>query len=327
MSEDFDFEIPRVVSTIRQRECESVILQFPEGLKRRAMDVTAEISKNLPECYIVVSGEPCFGACDVPQSEADLIVNFGHLPIPSLDSESTIMFVQARSNADPTPVLKKSLDVIPQSIGLLTTAQHLHLIPMMAEFLSGRGKVVRVGKGDGRLYGEGQILGCNASSAKAISSEVEAFLFIGTGAFHAIAIALSTTKPVFIANPITEEVRTIDELRDRLLRQRHAVIHKAKESETFGVLVSTKPGQRRIPLALKIHNDFIRAGKKSVIVEMENVSSQKLNAFGLDCWVSTACPRLAIDDSAMFENPVITPIESEVVLGIREWEDYEFDQI
>jgi len=327
MTEDFDFEIPRVVSTIRQRKCKSVILQFPEGLKRRAMDVAAEISEQLPDCSIIVSGEPCFGACDVPHSEADLVVNFGHLPIPSLASEQTVLFVQARSSADPLPVLEKALDLIPDSVGLVTTAQHLHLIPMMADFLSGEGKNVKVGKGDGRLYGEGQVLGCNVSSARAVADDVDAFLFVGTGMFHPVAVALSTSKEVFVANPVTGEVSDVGELKDRMLRQRHAVIQNAGKAERFGVLVSTKPGQKRMALARSTHENIVGAGKHSIIVEMDNVSRQKLDAFGLDCWVSTACPRLAIDDSEMFEKPVITPVELEIVLSARKWEDYAFDEI
>ena len=41
----------------------------------------------------------------------------------------------------------------------------------------------------------------------------------------------------------------------------------------------------------------------------------------------TACPRIAIDDSAMYKKPVITPQELEIVLGLRDWDDYLMDEI
>ena len=49
--------------------------------------------------------------------------------------------------------------------------------------------------------------------------------------------------------------------------------------------------------------------------------------FDADAYVSTACPRIAIDDYSRYRKPMITPSELEIVLGIREWEDYEMDYI
>ncbi|MCK5310177.1 MAG: diphthamide synthesis protein, partial [Thermoplasmata archaeon] len=50
-------------------------------------------------------------------------------------------------------------------------------------------------------------------------------------------------------------------------------------------------------------------------------------ALGLDAWISTACPRLAIDDYSTYEKPILTPIELEILLGKRAWEEYAFDEI
>ncbi|MBU2560389.1 2-(3-amino-3-carboxypropyl)histidine synthase subunit, partial [archaeon] len=49
---------------------------------------------------------------------------------------------------------------------------------------------------------------------------------------------------------------------------------------------------------------------------------RKLGAF-----VNTACPRISIDDAGKFKRPLITPVELEIVLGAREWEDYAIDEI
>jgi 2-(3-amino-3-carboxypropyl)histidine synthase len=50
-------------------------------------------------------------------------------------------------------------------------------------------------------------------------------------------------------------------------------------------------------------------------------------AFKVDAFVSTACPRIAIDDALRYKRPMLTPIELEVALGVRAWEDYAFDSI
>ena len=60
---------------------------------------------------------------------------------------------------------------------------------------------------------------------------------------------------------------------------------------------------------------------------MNEISPQGLMAYRVDAFVSTACPRLAMDDYSRYDKPVLTPIEAEVALGIREWDDYVFDAI
>jgi 2-(3-amino-3-carboxypropyl)histidine synthase len=57
----------------------------------------------------------------------------------------------------------------------------------------------------------------------------------------------------------------------------------------------------------------------------DEVIPEYLEGYGLDCYVSTACPRLAVDDYSRFKKPVITPPELEIALKEREWKDYGFD--
>ena len=61
MTETFDFEIDRIVRTINGRKCHKVILQFPEGLKRKAAEVATAISGQV-NSEIIIHGEPCFRA-------------------------------------------------------------------------------------------------------------------------------------------------------------------------------------------------------------------------------------------------------------------------
>jgi len=163
--------------------------------------------------------------------------------------------------------------------------------------------------------------------ARAASPKVDSFLFVGTGDFHAIAIALATSKPVLVADPVSCEVRTVDEARDRLLRQRHAAIERARSAKNFGIIISRKQGQRRVMVAAQVREMLIAAGYGATLVEMDLVTPQKLQAIGLDAWVSTACPRLAIDDHGAFQMPMLTPPEAEILAGKRSWDDYVFDEI
>ncbi|MDD4307765.1 MAG: diphthamide biosynthesis enzyme Dph2 [Thermoplasmata archaeon] len=326
MKEDFDFENARVVQVIRERACRKVLLQFPEGLKRRAPEVASALS-SLTDATIIISGDQCFGACDIPATDADLIVQYGHLPIPCLETPKSVMYIQARSSADPIPVLEAVLPRLSGTVGLLTTAQHIHFLVGMADFLGSKGLKVLIGKGESRLYADGQVLGCNASCARAVADKVDAFLFVGTGDFHPLAVSLATSKPVFAADPMTLEVRDMSEQRDRLLRQRHAAIERARSAKRIGIIISSKIGQRRERAAVAVVGMLESAGFTAILTEMDLITPAKLDTIGLDAWVSTACPRLAIDDSASFRTPVLTVPEAEILAGKRAWENYILDEI
>ena len=51
-----------------------------------------------------------------------------------------------------------------------------------------------------------------------------------------------------------------------------------------------------------------------------------LKTFKIDAYVSCACPRIAIDDYAMFDAPILTPQEFRIVLGEAKWDDFRFDE-
>ncbi len=323
----FDFEIPRIVAAVKNAGHTSVLLQFPEGLKRNAIDVAFQLEGQLEDVDVQISGEPCFGACDLPHHPEGLVVNFGHYPIPNLTHEGDVIFIPARSNTDPIPIVRKALPELKGTVGVVSTPQYIHRVSEIVDFLSNNNIIPFVSKGDDRIFKKGQVLGCNISAARSISKDIDMILFIGAGNFHPLALALGTDKDIIIVDPDIAEIRRINDLKDRVLRQRHAVISQAKDAEIFGVILSTKPGQRRQILARDIVKDLRKAGKKAFVVEMENTSPQILDSFSATAWVSTACPRLAIDDHLAYNRPIITPPELDIILGKREWEDYVFDEI
>ncbi|MDY7082264.1 MAG: diphthamide synthesis protein, partial [Halobacteria archaeon] len=75
----FDFEIDRILDEIEERGCEKVALQFPQGLKRRATSVVEELRQHAPDTQFYISGEPCYGACDLDEwllKRTDVLVHF-----------------------------------------------------------------------------------------------------------------------------------------------------------------------------------------------------------------------------------------------------------
>ena len=325
---NYDFRLDEVVQKIKEMNAKAVGIQFPEGLKIHAVRVAEKI-ENETDAVVIISGDPCYGACDVSDTHmeglVDLIVHFGHIEFP-IEYKVPVLFIEAYSKIDIDNVLKKSLPFLEnyKKIGLVTTIQHLTLISQISDFLAGSGKEVVMKEGAGTR--KGQVLGCNFSAIKDV--DADAFLFIGSGNFHALGITLFTEKPVFIADPYMNEVRTIDEFRDRILRIRFARITKASDAQKFGIIVSSKRGQFRLDLAKSLKKMIDKEKREAFIIMLDNVSPDLLIPYmDLDAFVVTACPRVAIDDASMYKKPLLTPKELEIVLNKREWEDYKIDEI
>ena len=324
----YNMDLDKVIRKINSKNVETVGLQFPEGLKMQATKIARKIEEET-ESTVIISGDPCFGACDVSdykmKGSVDLIVHYGHTPLP-LKYEVPTIFVEAFANIDIKENLKQCLDALKDysRIALVTTTQHLHLLNEIKDYLEDNGKEVVLGSS--KSTRKGQVLGCNFSSIKNLDAEI--FLFIGSGNFHPLGINLFSNTPVLALDPYNNELRRMDEYADRILRIRFARITKARTAEKWGIIVSSKEGQYRMNLAKEIKKILEEQGMEAYIILMDNVSPDALLPYmELDAFVVSACPRIAIDDSQMYKKPLLTPQELEIVLNKREWENYQLDEI
>ena len=324
----FDFQLDNIVAWIRDGGYSSVALQLPEGLKIRATEISDYLSEKTGVDVLVI-GFPCYGACDLfnYKGKTDALVHFGHSPIPSQGDDPNVLYIESRSDVTLDETIMDSLKDLPERIGLLATIQYLDLIPVMKQMLESSGRKVSVGVGDRRIAYPGQVLGCNCSSAEAVIDDVDAFLFLGEGDFHPLAAAFGVKKEIFVLNPVTKELRNMSETRDRILRKRFAAIQSAKNAQTFLVIVCSKIGQDRSSEADRAIEKIRSHGLKAYKAVMEEITPMSLMAYRVDAFVNTACPRVAMDDSAKYDRPMLTIPELEIVLDERTWADYEFDQI
>ena len=324
----FDFEPDRIVAWIRDGGYSSVALQLPEGLKVHAAGLSDLLSERTG-VDVTIIGYPCYGACDLYDYKGltDALVHFGHSPIPSQGDDPDVLYIESRSDAVVDDSVMGSLSDLPGKVGILATVQYLGLIPKVREMLEASGRTVLVGMGDRRICHPGQVLGCNCSAAEAVMDDVDAFLFIGEGDFHPLAAAFGVKKQVLVLNPITGEIRDMSETRDRILRKRFAAIQRAREAQTYLVIICTKLGQNRSAEADRIVSMLRAHGKTAVKAVMEEINPMSLMSYRVDAYVNTACPRIAMDESARYERPMLTIPELEIVLDERTWDGYEFDQI
>ncbi|UCF13846.1 MAG: diphthamide biosynthesis enzyme Dph2 [Thermoplasmatales archaeon] len=334
--EGYSIDLEKVAQTIKKKGYKTVAIQIPEGLKRYVLKIV-EFLEYETHATMIVSADPCFGACDIVNNklknlDVEFVIHVGHTPIPEIENYCIpTTFVNALSTKDITKAVEKSLSFLEgKRIGIVTTAQHLHSLDVAENILQKNNFKPILTTGDARISTKGQILGCDFSAGMNIIDKVDCFLFIGSGTFHPVGLLLSSKKPVIAADPYTNSVKKqeIDELKDIILRQRYGAIANSKNASKFGILVGLKRGQQRMDLAYRVRKTFDAFNKKSLIIALDNFSPISLQGFSnIDCFVSIACPRIAIDDYLQYKIPIITSIELEIVLGKRKWEDYRFDQI
>ena len=321
----FDLEEAQLIKEIDQRKAKRVLIQLPEGLKTEGCRLAAIAEK--AGAVAIVSADPCYGACDMATIEAeilgaDLILHYGHTEMIR-ENGVPIVYVEARANVDVKDVIMKALPYFDRwkSIGLTTTVQHVHALDEAKKLLLDAGKVVAIGNA-GRLKYAGQVIGCDYSNAKSVAKDIEAFLFIGGGRFHAIGLALATSKPTVVADPYEKRAYEVDVLVERVLKQRWASICEAQNAKNFGILIGLKSGQIRIEKALELKSALEMSGRKAVLLAVREETPEIIMQFpSIDAFINTACPRISLDDASRFSKPVILPNETLVVLRRMTWEE------
>ncbi len=212
------------------------------------------------------------------------------------------LFIEARSTKK---IKLDKINQLPKRIGLVSTIQFSNQLNLVKKQLENKGKKVFIGKPNKHAIELGQVLGCDVSSATNIQNKVDCFLYIGTGEFHAIGIALQVSKPVFKYNPFTNKLTKVSE-KEIKLYQKKKIIRKSllKDAKKVGILISTKPGQHLVQGKL---NDIQRKlkGKQVFKFISDTINPNDLLNFpDIDIWVNTACPRL-VDDQELFKKPII----------------------
>ena len=275
----------------------------------------------------VVSADPCYGACDMAFQDAqslgaDLLVHYGHSEMMCQEQVPTI-YVEAKAVVSVKGTVKKALPLLKpwKKIGLVTTVQHVEMLSEARQTLLKAGKSLAIGDA-GRTKYPGQVFGCDYSNAKAVVKDVEAFLFVGGGRFHAIGAALATAKPTVVADPYERRAYSVENEVKKIMKQRLASINEAREAVKFGVLTGLKSGQKRLDDALWVKERLGEAGKKATLLVLREVTPEVLMQFPtIEAFVNTACPRISLDDASKFRTPVLTLNETLVALGESTWEE------
>jgi 2-(3-amino-3-carboxypropyl)histidine synthase len=321
-------EEKRLEQEVWSRNARLVLVQLPEGLKAHGPRLAAAIEK--AGALAILSADPCYGACDLASVDAnglgvDLLVHYGHSEMTHFTPEHTppTLYIEARADCSVSEATEEAIPLLKNwtSIGLATTIQHIHKLTEAKHVLLGAGKKVTIGDA-GILKHAGQVTGCDYSNAKAALEEVDAFLFVGGGRFHALGVALATLRPTIAADPYQKKAFSLEAQAEKTVRKRYANIHETSQAKMLGILLGLKPGQSRLAKALEIKRLAEATGKKATLLALREVTPEALMQFPtIDAFVNTACPRLSLDHPEQFGKPMLLPIEFFVASQRLEWEE------
>jgi 2-(3-amino-3-carboxypropyl)histidine synthase len=209
-------------------------------------------------------------------------------------------FVEARYKGK-VELPDEVIGLLPKRIALFTTVQFLDNVAEIKKQLEEEGKKVLLLKAEHAKY-PGQLLGC---SIKKFDDNIDAFLYIGDGLFHPQALILKNNKPVFIYNPFSKKYAKIEEKDVDLMKKKNEGAKlKFLSSKEIGVLISTKPGQQQIKKAYELEKKF--PGKNFYFFLFDTINFAELENFPfIECFVNTACPRIAFDEAEKIRKAVV----------------------
>jgi len=209
----------------------------------------------------------------------------------------------------------KSIELLKKykKISLFTTINFIDKIKDLKTQLIFNNFEVIISKAD-RAKLKGQVLGCdsynNSFDKEVFMSDV--ILYVGDGYFHPDAFLFSqiySSKkiPILKWNPVDKTLINVEfqRIKKKVIRIKSNLM-KYLDSNSIGILVSTKPGQQNLDLALELKEKLNKEGKKGYIFLDDTFDMNKAEDFNfIDCWVNTACPRIGQEDCINFSFPII----------------------
>src|SRR3989344_3523014 len=196
-----------------------------------------------------------------------------------------VLFLNTKSRIDILPLINKIKIREKGKIGLISIIQYVDLLKEIQTKLPNSVII-------------GQVVGCNLVNLS--KEKIDAYLYVGVGKFHPIYVARKSHKPTYILNPETQEFFLISnkEIED-YEKQKLGKIKKFLTADNIGIIVSTKPGQENLALALDIKSKL----KKSCFIFTTNtLDLNELENFPqIQSWINTSCSRLEAPEILNYE--------------------------
>jgi 2-(3-amino-3-carboxypropyl)histidine synthase len=312
----------KVFEIIEAKKPKVVLVSAPGGLLRQTKDLMERVKERYGVTSIL-SGDSCFGICDtvdddVEKLQADLALHLGHSAAVTEVGDYTFL-VDAVDDIEFDKVVETAVEVLSpyKRIGLATFSQHMHQLGPVKQRLESKGFQVMVGEGNNLML-QGQVFGCDFSTAFRVREEVDAFVLLGESEFHAVGLALATGRPTFMLDPYMNEVMDVRQAAEERKKRAVLAVYKALDARVFGVITGLKEGQKMLGRSRWISKRLEMNGRKVIQLAMRDITAERLAPHrDIDAFVQTACPRISIDGFT-FDRPVLSIPQADALVALIE---------
>eukprot|EP00730_Choanoeca_flexa_P016140 TRINITY_DN7568_c0_g1_i3.p1 TRINITY_DN7568_c0_g1~~TRINITY_DN7568_c0_g1_i3.p1 ORF type:complete len:442 (+),score=107.84 TRINITY_DN7568_c0_g1_i3:3-1328(+) len=326
---NYNFEIPKTIWRLKQKEAKVVAIQMPEGLLIFAIPI-AEILKRFAGVEALIMGDVTYGACCVDDFSAralgaDFLIHYGHSCLVPIDRTSiNMLYVFVDIQID----MKHFLETVRfnfakgSHLALVSTVQFVTTLQSSKHALD-NDYTITIPRA--HPLSPGEILGCTSPR---LPTDVDAVIYLGDGRFHLESIMIANPKvAAYRYDPYAKVFSREGYDTARMHANRQAAIEKARSASKFGIILGTL-GRQGSPAVLKhLEEQLKAAGKDSIVVLLSEIFPSKLELFGdVGAWIQIACPRLSIDWGTAFQAPLLSTYEAAVCLQGVEWQqEYPMD--
>ncbi|MGV8151657.1 MAG: diphthamide synthesis protein [Candidatus Nanoarchaeia archaeon] len=192
-----------------------------------------------------------------------------------------IMFIESRIKNRDIRLTEDQLNSLPKEIFIAYSIQYRELAESIKSQLKNKVSV----------KGFSQVLGCSKINTKF------PVLLIGQGRFHAINLYLQAPQVYIFENGSLLKMPSSEI--NKLKTARKTALIKFLSSDNLGILVSTKPGQEHLSLAIKLKEKLTKKGKNCYIFLSDNIDFNQFENFNIGSFVNTACTGLAFDNPSI----------------------------
>lgn len=312
----------KVFGLIEAKRPSVVVVNAPGGLLRQTKALMEKVTQKYGVSCIL-AGDSCFGICDtvddeVEKLQADMALHIGHNAAVTEVGDFTHL-IDAVDDIEFDEVVQTAIPSLApyRRLGLATFSQHLHQLKAVRERLEKSGFEVVVGRGNNLML-EGQVFGCDFSTAFPTRDEVDAFVFLGESEFHAVGLALAVGKPTFMLDPYMNEVTDMRQAAEERRKRAILGVYKALDARVFGVITGLKEGQKMIGRSRWISKRLEMNGRKVVQIALREVTPERLAPHReIEAFIQTACPRISVDGFT-FDRPVLSIPQADALVALME---------
>ncbi|GEM_PF-466284 len=319
-------EIELCIEYLAKEHARSILVEFPIGWKCAASQL-AKALRNALNAKILVSGKPCWGICDtcILQENVDAVLHVGHVLTPNLlkvfSSNTDIRLVDYDEHYSIYSV-NSTRTLIAQYAYYLPEQEVLNSLLEQLRTIVDKDNTVLAYALPYRLYCEelAQQLGLPYSLVTGCylpPLHADKLVVVSSGYFHALTPLLLGYNNVLLLDIDRTRLIPSEDVKKEFTRRLTLKVNalmRAKEGKTACVLLSTKPGQKRIDDAEKALMELENSGISADIVIIDDLTDDILQSLACDFAVSTMCPRLGFDDLDRFSKPIINIRELQYVL-------------